>query len=466
MTWHPPRDLSRMYIKTPEVGTEEAAFFSPFPLQASSLVLLSIMTHLSHFRLSGQGSSPRDGAAATYSRSTSRQVPSAGRYTGTSPLSELSLTAEEGFNLISPASPAMVTEEQYDELLSRFHELQAIVESQARNQPTTAPAPAPVPTPTPAPTLRPKPPKVAPPTPFAGTSEDLDRFKAECGIYFHVRAAEFPDALSQILFVLSYMKGGTAGAWATQRTIALLTAGSPTLTMDEFNTELDAMFQDPNREATARQKLAALRQGSDSVDKIIQEFEILGPASRLGDVGLVDRFEQAINSRLCESIYRLRPMPTTWAEWKREATLLDNQWRRFQATQPHPPPTRPPFPPARPPPTTTFPHARPALAPPRPPAAAAPPVARPAAGAGPQPMDLDRSRTDQRRDGLCYNCNAPGHVARDCPQPRARRVRRMHPEDLRALMEGLKSQLVDGPKAEEGEGQEAEAQEDFQEGDR
>src|SRR6266436_6095750 len=278
----------------------------------------------------------------------------------------------------------MVTEEQYDKLLSRFQELQAIVESQARNQPPVAPAPAP------APALRPKPPKVAPPTPFAGASEDLDCFKAECGIYFHVRAVEFSNALSQILFVLSYMKGGTAGAWATQRTIALLTAGSPALTMDEFNTELDAMFQDPNREATARQKLAALRQGSNSVDRIIQEFEILGPASRLGDVGLVDRFEQAINSRLRESIYRLRPMPTTWAEWKREATLLDNQWRRFQATHPRPPPTRSPLPPV-----TTFPHARPAPATPRPPAAAAPtpPAVRPATGAGPQPMDLDHSRT-------------------------------------------------------------------------
>ena len=61
-----------------------------------------------------------------------RQVPSAGHYTGMSPLSELSLTAEEGFNLISPtspASPAMVTKEQYDKLLSRFQELQAIIES-------------------------------------------------------------------------------------------------------------------------------------------------------------------------------------------------------------------------------------------------------------------------------------------------------------------------------------------------
>src|SRR6266446_1306566 len=110
------------------------------------------------------------------------QVPSAGCYIGTPSPPEPSLTAEEGFNLISPASPAspaMVTEEQYDELLSRFHELQAIVESQARNQPSVAPTPVPAPTPTPTPTPRPKPPKVAPPTPFAGVSEDLDRFKAE-----------------------------------------------------------------------------------------------------------------------------------------------------------------------------------------------------------------------------------------------------------------------------------------------
>ena len=81
-------------------------------------------------------------------------------------------------------------------------------------------------------------------------------------------------------------------------------------------------------------------------------------------------------------------------------------------------------------------------------------------------MDLDRSRINQRRNGLCYNCNAPGHVARDCPQPKTRQARRMHPEDLRALMEGLRRQLADEPEANETEGQEAEAQEDFQEGDR
>jgi hypothetical protein len=71
-------------------------------------------------------------------------------------------------------------------------------------------------------------------------------------------AQRFPDALSQILFVLSYMKGGTTGVWVMQHTLALLMTGSPTLTMDEFNMELNAMFQDPNCKAMARQKLMAI----------------------------------------------------------------------------------------------------------------------------------------------------------------------------------------------------------------
>src|SRR5260370_16714190 len=56
--------------------------------------------------------------------------------------------------------------------------------------------------------------------------------------------------------------------------------------------------------------------------------------SRLRDVGLVHHFEQVLNSCLRESIYRLRPMPRTWVEWKHKASILDNQWRGFNATCP------------------------------------------------------------------------------------------------------------------------------------
>ena len=58
---------------------------------------------------------------------------------------------------------------------------------------------------------------------------------------------EFQDEKSQILFVLSYMKGGTAGPWAMQKINAILsdTASTPK-TFDVFATELDVMFADPN----------------------------------------------------------------------------------------------------------------------------------------------------------------------------------------------------------------------------
>ena len=57
-------------------------------------------------------------------------------------------------------------------------------------------------------------------------------------------------------------------------------------------------------------------------------------------------------------------MPTTWAEWKEKASILDNQWRHFQASQ-----TRTTL--AQP--ALFHPHHTPALAPPWMPAQAPPP---------------------------------------------------------------------------------------------
>src|SRR5258708_30948504 len=137
-----------------------------------------------------------------------------------------------------------------------------------------------------------------------------------------------------MLFILSYMKGGAAGTWVMHKIQQVLNPSGTPMTMDEFEVEVDLVFADLNREATAQQKLSTLWQGANSIDKLIQQFEVHGPMSRLGDVGLVHHFEQVLNSHLRESIYQLRLMPRTWVEWKREASILDNQWRRFNATRP------------------------------------------------------------------------------------------------------------------------------------
>src|SRR5260221_5391435 len=117
--------------------------------------------------------------------------------------------------------------------------------------------------------------------------------------------------MSQMLFILSYMKGGATGTWAMHKIQQVLNPSGMPMMMDKFEAKV-----------------------TNSIDKLIQQFKVHGPKSRLGDVGLVHHFEQVLNSHLRESIYRLCPMPRTWVEWKCEASILDNQWRQFNATHP------------------------------------------------------------------------------------------------------------------------------------
>src|SRR5260370_5955532 len=137
-----------------------------------------------------------------------------------------------------------------------------------------------------------------------------------------------------MLFILSYMKGRAAGTWAMHKIQQVLNPSRTPMTMDKFEAKVDLMFVDPNREAMVQQKPYSLWQGSNSVNELIQQFEVHRPMSRLGDVRLIHHFEQALNSHLRESIYQLCPMPRTWVEWKRKASILDNQWRQFNATCP------------------------------------------------------------------------------------------------------------------------------------
>src|SRR5258707_13491359 len=140
--------------------------------------------------------------------------------------------------------------------------------------------------------------------------------------------------MSQMLFILSYMKGRATRTWATHKIQQVLIPSGMPMKMDKFKAEVNLMFVDLNREATAQQKLSTLWQGTNSINELIQQFEVHGPTSRLGDVRLVHHFKQALNSHLRESIYQLHLMPRTWVEWKCKASILDNQWRQFNATHP------------------------------------------------------------------------------------------------------------------------------------
>ncbi len=78
------------------------------------------------------------------------------------------------------------------------------------------------------------------------------------------------DEQSSILFILLYMKGGSAGSWVTQKINRIFDAANPAeTTCAEFTIELNQMFADLNHQVTAWRKLATLQQGDGSVEELI-----------------------------------------------------------------------------------------------------------------------------------------------------------------------------------------------------
>src|SRR5258705_7665838 len=152
----------------------------------------------------------------------------------------------------------MSTEEHITQLMAQITALQAQLAHHSRSPP---PAPA---QPSAAPPPPPKPPKVSTPSLFSGVQDDLDHFKAECSLYLSMRCSKFLDECSNTLFVLSYMKGGSTGPWATQKINSIL-FDAQEVTWAGFIEELDEMFADLNHQATARRKLTTLHQGDSSV---------------------------------------------------------------------------------------------------------------------------------------------------------------------------------------------------------
>ena len=126
-------------------------------------------------------------------------------------------------------------------------------------------------------------------------------------------------------------------------------------------------------------------------------------------------------------------MPRTWVKWKCEASILDNQWRRFntshpQAAMPKTPATTLMCSVAVPPPAQSSAHS---------PSTPSTSVSKPAE---PQPMDLDCTKS-KNPPQICYNCNKPGHITQNCLEPHVQQVRNtdpLSPETIQAIVEAVR----------------------------
>src|SRR5258707_12795088 len=136
-----------------------------------------------------------------------------------------------------PSPTTMATLEEQVVLLTQ--QIQALQNQLSAWSPSPPVDPPPPPTTT-------KLPKIATPTLFTGLQDDLDHFKVECSLYICLQGSKFPDEMSSILFILSYMKLGATGTWLMHKIQQVLNPSGTPMTMDEFEAEVDLVFTDPN----------------------------------------------------------------------------------------------------------------------------------------------------------------------------------------------------------------------------
>ena len=151
--------------------------------------------------------------------------------------------------------------------------------------------------------------------------KDYQDFKRECLLYILANKRAFPSYKKKILFVLSYLKEGTAAAWA-ENWVAQHTDNDDNIycldTFQDFMNQLGKSFEDPSKKETAIQKLRQLKQGSKSADVFFQQFEILktkaGLKDKVYDTVLIDLLQYLLNTEVLRQLIHIYPVPTTYED--------------------------------------------------------------------------------------------------------------------------------------------------------
>jgi Ty3 transposon capsid-like protein/zinc knuckle protein len=247
--------------------------------------------------------------------------------------------------------------------------------------------------------------KVAKPDDFDGSQSKVDSFLRQLSISIRADPTRYLNDDNKITLALSYMKGGSAGAWADRLLERAEEDGTYEYTWEEFKEAFRESFGDADPSGTACNRIDTLEMGKMTADEYIIAFEEHEAKTGYNDKALKDCFERGLHRSLARSIYALEKMPEDLKGWKAWARKLDRQHRKFEAktklkTQPV---AIKPIPQSQTPRTPAF-------------------IPKPRIESQFVPMDVDqaRGRKGNQQEGrpslICWKCRKPGHRAVECKE--------------------------------------------------
>ena len=234
--------------------------------------------------------------------------------------------------------------------------------------------------------------KIRAPSDFNGDRAEASAFFTTCQAYLRLNKDSYPDDESKIIFVLSYMVGGAAGAYKEADYTHAFAIDPTTSQENGFGTWADFVkrfneaFTPLNPVDNAITLMKALKQ-TGTADDYVAAFRPLAIRSGIIEVAvLLDYFLTGLSKGLVKSIMSVEKLPTDMNSYYTLATRLDLQWRKGQELTKGTAPKKDT--------TTTSPKASNTV----------------------RLRKLDNEeRARLRKEGRCFRCREQGHVAPDCP---------------------------------------------------
>ena len=290
------------------------------------------------------------------------------------------------------------------------------------------------------------------PNDFDGEKKSVTTFLRQLRTYLSSDATLTEEA--KIYIALDFCVGDRAGKWADRQSRMILEQHPDCITtLAEFGRKVKKTFGDPEEEARAQRELVELRQTTRNKDgklvtrpltEMIVEFEILAEESGYDEKALTRYWSNMLSKEIFERIYDAETMPVTLAQWKERSLRYEEMfkqrdietgirradwWGKDRVRYP----TTPRMAPASnarptawrgnfPPPSPAINNNR--FNTPRPPANNnTQRFYNPTGGRDPSldhvPMEIDRNQVRReprtKQPIICWRCNQPGHVARNCP---------------------------------------------------